>query len=463
MRRRAVLLVAIAALTLLLFVRPSDAALNAVDPGPYVAANGNFPAWYQDTHGLGLDLCLSGANIAPGAVPGGAGGPACTLLPNPGIFDPAFALCFPGECAGVTLPPGQTFNFPDESFWFMGDAAFTISGVDVSYGANLEAAFAGGAPAPNDQITFARIRMRITLPATAPGGNYTVTHPYGVEVFSVAPGGGIKVINTTRDIGITPLFTGALAGDIGPFLRDASLAPGACIPGDVVGECYIGDPNTARPVTGSPFGTNFVRVDGPAGFTPIQGDLFNVMGKVHAGALATPLLVERTTYGRTTGASGTVAQQDLFVQAPPSTNATVTATDANGAAVVMTDTDTDGAWYGQSANDPTGVATPTVSLTAGPVSGPNAPSSATSPLVDVVTIRTADYNSGTLTVEAVSSDEVTPPLLTLTVNGLSATWSSVGTVQTGTISGLTIPPATVTVTSAQGGSDTEQVDVVNNP
>ncbi|HEX9191985.1 MAG TPA: hypothetical protein VF847_07805, partial [Candidatus Deferrimicrobiaceae bacterium] len=155
MRRRAVLLVAIAALTLLLFVRPSDAALNAVDPGDppgiYAAANGFFPAWYQDTHGLGLDLCLSPANIAAGAVPGGLGGPACTLLPNPGIFDPAFAICFPGECAGVTLPPGQTFNFPDESFWFMGDAVFTISGVDVNYVSNLEAAFAGGVPAPNDQ------------------------------------------------------------------------------------------------------------------------------------------------------------------------------------------------------------------------------------------------------------------------------------------------------------------------
>jgi hypothetical protein len=460
MRRRAVLPVAIAALTLLLFVRPSDAALNAVDlgnpPGTYVAANGFFPAWYQDTHGLGLDLCLSGANIAPGAVPGGAGGPACTLLANPGIFDPAFAICFPGECTGVPLPPGQTFNFPDESFWFMGDTAFTISGVDVSYGANLEAAFGGGVPATDDQITFARIRIRITLPATAPGGNYTVTHPYGVEVFSVASGGGIKVINTTRDIGITPLFTGALDGDIGPFLRDASLAPGACIPSDVPLECYIGDPNTARPVTGSPFGTNFVRVDGPAGFTSIQGNLFTVMGKVHTGALATPLLVERTTYGRT----GTTAQQDVFVQAPPSTSATVTATDANGEAVTMTDSDADGAWYGQSASDPTGTAM-TVSLTAGPVSGPNASSSATSPLVDLVTITKAEYDAGTLTVEAVSSDEVTPP--TLTVNGQALTLTGTGALQSAAITGLTIPPATVTVTSAQGGSDTEQVDVVNNP
>jgi hypothetical protein len=453
MRRRAVLPVAIAALTLLPFVRPSDAALNAVDPGPYVAANGSFPVWYQDTRGLGLDLCLSGANIAAGAVPGGLGGPACTLLANPGIFDPALPISFPT-------------NFPDESFWFMGDAVFTISGVDVNYVSNLEAAFAGGVPAPGDQIAFARIRIRITLPATAPGGNYTVTHPYGVEVFSVAPGGGIKVINTTRDIGITPLFTGALDGDIGPFLRDASLAPGACIPGDIPGECYIGDPNTPRPVTGSPFGTNFVRVDGPPGFTSIQGNEFAVMGKVHTGTLATPLLVERTTYGRTTGASGTVAQQDVFVQAPPSTNATVSATDANSQPVAMTDVDPvggvgpDGAWYGQSASDPTGVATPTVSVTATATTGPNTPTGpVSSPLVDVVTISKAEYSAGTLTVEAASSDEVSPPALT--VNGTIMTLTGTGAVQSATISGLTIPPATVTVTSALGGSDTELVDVVN--
>ena len=60
-----------------------QAALNAVDPGPYVVANGFFPAWYQDTDAVALDLCLSGANIPAGAVPGGVGGAACTLLANP--------------------------------------------------------------------------------------------------------------------------------------------------------------------------------------------------------------------------------------------------------------------------------------------------------------------------------------------------------------------------------------------
>ena len=336
----------------------------------------------------------------------------------------------------------------------MGDAVFTVGGVDVIYVSNLEAAFANGDPAPGDQIAFARIRIRITLPGTAPGGNYTVTHPYGVEVFSVAEGGGIKVINATRDIGIGAAgdFTGALAGDIGPFLRDASLAPGTFISSDT-GEHFVGDPNTARPVVGSPFGTNFVRVDGPPGFTSVQSNLFNVMGKVHAGALATPLLIERTSYGTT----ATGAQQDVFVKAPPSTTAAVTATDANDLAITMTDNDANGAWYGQSASDPTGVTTPTVSVSA--TSAANNPANDTSPLVDLVTVSRADYSAGTLTVEAASSDEVTPP--TLTVNGQTLTPTVVGVLQSATVTGLTIPPATITVTSANGGSDTEAVVVVS--
>jgi len=428
------------------FGQAAQAGLNAVDPGPYVAANGFFPAWYQDTHGLALDLCLSPANIAANAVPGGLGGAACTLLPNPPIFDPALPLSFPT-------------NFPDESFYFMAGANFVIGGVDVGYGADLEAAFAGGAPAPGDQIVFARIRIRITLPATAPGGNYTVTHPYGVEVFSVAPGGGIKVINATRDVGVAAgIFTGALAGDIGPFLRDASLAPGAFIPSDVPGEFYIGDPNTPRPVTGSPFGTNFVKVDGPPGFNSVQGDQFTVMGKVHAGALATPLVIERTTYGRTTDALGaTVSQQDVFVQAPPSTNAEVTASDTAGAPVVMTDADADGAWYGQSASAPS----PGTNVSVTATSGTNTPSNAAKPLEDVVSISRAEYSlaTGELTVEAASSDEVSP-LPTLSVNGTDLLPTGAGVAQGTTIGGFTIPPATVTVTSASGGSDTAQVVIL---
>jgi hypothetical protein len=252
--------------SLLLGAAPASwAALNAVDTPPYLAANGFFPAWYQDTNGLGLDLCLS---TAASPNPAAAGGLMCVLVPNPGIYDPAYATCFPGQCAGVTLPPGQIYNFPDESFYATADAIINANGVVLNYVSAVEAAFGTGLPTANDQITFARIRVRVTLPAGSPVGTYTITHPFGVETANVA-NAGVKVINLTRDIGVAPgIFSGALAGDIGPFLRRAASAGGAASPfiesvnpetGQT--EQFIGDPNVLPFATGSPFGTNFVRIE----------------------------------------------------------------------------------------------------------------------------------------------------------------------------------------------------------
>ena len=45
----------------------AQAALFAVDPGPYLPANGGFASWYQDTHGRTLDLCLSKAVSSTGS------------------------------------------------------------------------------------------------------------------------------------------------------------------------------------------------------------------------------------------------------------------------------------------------------------------------------------------------------------------------------------------------------------
>lgn len=415
---------------------PATAALNAVDPGPYVVERGFFPQWYQDFQGRALELCLSSATIAPDAARGIAGGAGCTLLANPGIFDPALPIVFPT-------------NFPDESFWFMGDAVFSQNGVDVTYVSNMEAAFGTGDPVPDAQISFSRIRIRVSLPADAPPGIYTITHPYGVETFGIAAG-GTKVINMTRDIGIGAPgdFTGALGGDIGPFLMDASVPALGPIPSDVPGEFFIGDPNSLRPVVGSPFGTNFVRVQDPNGVVLAESNLFAVMGKVFAGTLPTPLAIERATYSRT----ATAAQQDVFAKAPPTSNP-VDLTDANATVVPMADGDGNGAWYAQSANDPALPAT--VSVAATNAVNNNTLTTKTGNLVDLVTITRAEYSAGVLTVEALSSDEVQLP--ELTVNGQTLSLVGAGPFRTATLTGLTIPPAFVTVSSANGGSDTEEV------
>jgi hypothetical protein len=153
----------------------AQAALFAVDPGPYLPANGSFAAWYQDTHGRTLDLCLSKAVSSRAPVAPGAPSYMCTLLPTPGVFDDAQPIVFPS-------------NFPDETFWFTADAAIVDAarGIDLSFGTAIEAAFAAEEPIEGDQLSFARVRIRVDVPVA---GTYVITHPYGVDVFDVPAAG----------------------------------------------------------------------------------------------------------------------------------------------------------------------------------------------------------------------------------------------------------------------------------
>ncbi|ATP50183.1 hypothetical protein CR512_12730 [Pseudomonas putida] len=421
---------------------PAQAALNAVDPGPYNLANGNFAGWYQDSHGRTLDLCLTKA--VSSRVAGAPGAPAymCTLLPTPGVFDDTQPIAFPT-------------NFPDEAFWFTADAAIVDAarGIDLSYGTAIEAAFAAEEPVEGDQVSFARVRIRVDVPTA---GTYVVTHPYGVEVFDV-PAGGRRAINMTRDIGIagTGDFSGALKGDVGPFLRSVN---GPYTEGS---ERFIGDPNLDERVTGSPFNTNFVRIEGPGGID-LRTELFSISGKLSDVALPTPLMPQRTTYSRRTENGDLHAQQDVFVMAPPPPAAvTLTSQTPN---LNLTEANGTGAWYAQSVLNPNvpttlvltadnSVAIPTSSLT-----------TANLPLTDLVTITQAEYHlsTGQLTLVASTSDETSPPALTAhTGNGtLLGNLSGNGAVKTLSTSLSPIPPAKVQVTSANGGSDSEDVVLV---
>ena len=174
-------------------------------------------------------------------------------------------------------------------------------GIDLSYGTAIEAAFAAEEPVDGDQVSFARVRIRVDVPTA---GTYVITHPYGVEVFDV-PAAGRRAINMTRDIGIAGAgdFTGALKGDVGPFLRSVN---GPYTEGS---ERFIGDPNLEERVTGSPFNTNFVRIEGPNGID-LRTELFAVSGKLSTVNLPTPLLPQRSTYSRHTENGDLRAQQD---------------------------------------------------------------------------------------------------------------------------------------------------------
>ena len=427
---------------------PAQAALFDVDPGPYLQATGGFAAWYQDSHGRVLDLCLT--NAVSSRVAGTPAAPSymCTLLPTPGVFDDTQAINFPS-------------NFPDEAFWFTADAAIVDAarGIDLSYGTAIEAAFAAEEPVDGDQVSFARVRIRVDV--TAPG-TYVITHPYGVEVFDV-PVAGRRAINMTRDIGIgaPQTYTGALKGDVGPFLRSVNGPYTETNPQTGASERFIGDPNLEEAVTGSPFNTNYVRIEGPNGID-LRTTVFAVSGKLSSVNRPTPLIPQRSTYSRRTVSGNPVAQQDVFVLAPPQP-ATVTLT-SQSPSLALTEADHTGAWYVQSALNPTLPSLLTVVADNQPAIPASTPTTASLPLTDLVSIERAEYSlgSGQLTVVASTSDEITPPTLTARTGhgAVIGTLGNEGAQKTLTTGLSPIPPATVTVTSSNGGSDSEEVVIL---
>ena len=426
----------------------SQAALFAVDTGPYTPANGGFAAWYQDSHGRTLDLCLSKA--VSSRVPGTPGAPTymCNLLPTPGVFDDAQPVVFPT-------------NFPDEAFWFTADGTIVDAarGINLAYGSAIEAAFAADEPIEGDQISFARVRIRVDVPTA---GTYVITHPYGIEVFTVDTPGR-RAINMTRDIGIgaPKTYDGALKGDIGPFLRSVNGPYTETNPVSGGAEQFIGDPNLTEAVTGSPFNTNYIRIEGPGGLD-LRSTVFAVSGKLSTVVRPTPLITQRSTYSRKQGASAPIAQQDVFVLAPPPP-ATVSLSSSTPE-LKLTEADTTGSWYVQNPVNPTLPTTLQVTADNHLAIASSTPTTLPMALTDLVVIQRAEYSlsSGQLTLVATTSDETSPPALTAT----SGTGAAIGAlsgsaaVKTLTTGISPIPPAKVRVTSSNGGSDTEEVVIV---
>ncbi|MBX8624364.1 cadherin-like domain-containing protein [Pseudomonas glycinae] len=422
------------------------AQLAAVDPGPYTFATGKFPMWYQDNNLLSMELCQSRAasSRVPVSTP-----PAymCTLLPEPGVFDDTLPMVFPD-------------NWPPEAFWFLAETAIPNNGAGFgvdAYVAGIEAAFASGNPVDGDQQSFARIRIRVNVPVA---GTYTITHPYGVETVNVTTPGR-RAINITKDIGIGAPgnFSGALNGAIGPFLRSIN-GPYTEVNPDTGGiETFVGDPNLTEAVTGSPFNTNFLRIDGPSGVGSIQTNLFTVAGKVLDNRQQTHVAVDRATYRRTSAG----VRAEVFANADSSSTLCFRETLAllPGPPPTPCQTsllgDNNGLFFGQRLG--TGTLPSVVVVTATNPAGTTRPTAVSAKLTDVVKIQTARYSwaSHSLLIEATSTDEVAVPDMVAQGYGRL---SKTGTLQKITVADLTQPPATVTVKSAAGGSDTEPVVVV---
>src|SRR5437773_1944680 len=227
----------------------------------------------MDGNGLQLGQCLVQSAADP------CGLAAAGAVPNPGA-----AISFPG-------------NFPDEFFYWLANASITGVGVNRSGTAllvlNVTAAF-GGAPGTaadgaGAQIVLARFRLRVKN-SLRPGATYTMTGPLGSRAFVAAATGTINFTDDRGCLATPPAcdFTLALnQPNVGPFLRWDATAPAP--PAG-----FLGDPAILHPITGSPFGNNFFRIDGPnvggPGVNTIQTNLFSVIGKIFVRPATTTTL-----------------------------------------------------------------------------------------------------------------------------------------------------------------------------
>jgi len=242
----------VAALCLAAFASDRASAQGLAAVGPVVPSHG-FPSWYEDDNALRLDLCLLNSGL-------------CLLDAPVNLTNP-----------GAPFPQNFGGTFPEEAFWWTCEADMpTNNGGGALLVLALEAAFANEVVAQGDQITFARVRIRVDN--LIAGQTYDVSTPVGNFSF-VAANSADRGINFTDDVGIVPgVFTGALNGAIGPFLTWDSDLPVL----DLQGREYIGNPNILHTITGSPFGTNVFRIRGPSvggpGVNSIQTDLFAVSG-----------------------------------------------------------------------------------------------------------------------------------------------------------------------------------------
>ena len=439
-----------------------------VNPSTEPTLGHGFPLWYRDNNRVPLQLCTDRNGMCLTAEP-------FPLLP----------LSFPD-------------NLSDELFWWVGDAiidipqqgALTRPGQAILVQA-IEAAFSTGGVVSGAQVSFARIRIRIDTPYA---GKYTVTTPFKELTFTVAADTIADGISYVEDIGVSEggIFTGALNGNVGPFLY-CTNAPIVRPEGS-----YVGDPNVLCPVLGSTFPSaqnpsNFFRVRGPGGFD-VQTDQFAVSGKLYTEPLPTPLTVDRVTYTRESlGAqvSGFATTQPLSNQTAPGLGfparfaltgapSTLQITGSGVPTVIMnSNSPADGKFFGSSALFPDpGLMPATVSVT----NTADTPQTAkVVPLVDEVVVDAALYNpvNGKLTVSAFSYDRIGSPSLSLFLPGIAA---PMGTLVNGQFSvtfpitdstvnpakTYNIPPETITVVSSIGGSGVQAVTslppgATNNP
>ncbi|HEY6890763.1 MAG TPA: Ig-like domain-containing protein, partial [Solirubrobacter sp.] len=407
-----------------------------------------FPLWYRDLNGLALSECLS-------------------VTPSPNGAAAGKPMCFPRN----PDPAGFAGNIGPEVFYTDLNVGLNgANGMNLRYVAALEGSYLpAGVPVHGTESLFAR--LRITANILVPG-TYKVTHPYGVEIFTVkAADLGPRAIFWTADVPLGAImdFNSALGGRIGPFIQWDFVDPGVVL--SVVNaagttESFVGDPNFTHTYTGSPFGTNFVRVDGPVGSNLdgvgndfIQSPLGNVLGQKWTAPIPTPTNVKRATYSRDPVAG--ITSIDVWASSAPAQKMFVTGSGMPSIALVG---DALGNYFGH-------IEIPATSVTPAGVTVTNATSvpvvNVVAALIDVVKVKapapapfgtTYATATSTLAVTAVTSD-LSVPAPALVVAGPLGGLMTAGAYSTVLTAGK-LPPMNVSVNSAAGGTETEDVVVL---
>jgi hypothetical protein len=452
-----------------------------------------FPAWYQDTTGLALELAVP---LTQSELNGG------------------WTLLLPGD---TTVPETFPNTFADEHFWWAGDAVFdyTLPNGGTSRAIlvlGLEAAFGIGPVVAGDQVVFGRVRIRLNdIPYT---GTYRVYTPFGVWDLDAVAGDRLFF---TEDIGIAAPpgdFSAALSSHVGPFLLPSATPGGPEIPpvtaanptpdtdpahfGGVfaptpypgTGKAYIADPSRDGPVTGSPLppfrgrddvvrNHNIFRVEGPNGFE-FETYNFTLMGRIYTGVIPGIVQVQRASY-TDTGAPGG-RWLDVFATGEPTSGARLPAqprpapilpvvtfypapppadpvtgesiiplSAPAGVAEVQMLNDGNRFW-GQVPISTIPTAVTVKDGNARNAAGQVVPVYYERSVTDAIQISDASYspiNGGTLTIKAKSTDQLNKPLLSCLYGDLLNDQIIV--------SPLLAPPARITIVSAASGVNSMEV------
>jgi hypothetical protein len=376
-----------------------------------------FPDWYRDSNGVELEPCLDARDQNCNAPP----------VPNPE--------------AAPTFPD----NFPDEFFYMLADSNMTANGGNVVLAEYaVEGAFGAGPVKQGDQMVFGRTRYRIKG-GLQPDTEYKITNPYGVDYVRTDP--GATDLFVTEDAGASVGAFGAIFnGQVGPFLTwTGTDAPAG----------YVGDPAIPHTVTGSPFDTNFVQIEGPgiggpnnpnpcpgltAATSPdcIYSDQFSLTGKQSTKG---GVEVARTAYSREADGSG--VQLDVMADSKAAQDIVEDHTVGSDRRFPTTPLLGEGGRYFAHL-DVQGALPETVDI----INRADIPKTVKHVSVIDHLTGTALYDAAThkLHVTAESSDRTSAPVLK--VQTFANTPLTAGATDIDT----QVPPDTVTVTSTQGGS-----------